>query len=217
MKTLTSFVLALLASASLFAGEVTSSVGLTWSPNTESDLAGYKVYQGTASGVYDKVTDVGLVTLTTVDGLAVGPRYFFVVTAYNTARLESDPSNEVEYEVPSGTPVTKVTTLQVNRTATKIALNWSANPASELVFLYEIEWKMEADPEWSLDSVSATAVPLGFIINSDRFTSYVVRIRAIGPDGPGPWFERLVPGLPPTPPTGLMVNRAGAISYTWKP
>src|SRR5207249_565594 len=35
---------------------------LTWDPNVESDLAGYKVYVGTAAGTYGAPVDVGKVT-----------------------------------------------------------------------------------------------------------------------------------------------------------
>ncbi len=32
---------------------------LAWTPNSESDLAGYKVYYGNSSGIYDNSVDVG--------------------------------------------------------------------------------------------------------------------------------------------------------------
>ena len=43
------------------------SIGLTWAPNSESDLAGYKLYRGSSSGQYDWVKDVGLSTIIQVD------------------------------------------------------------------------------------------------------------------------------------------------------
>lgn len=68
---------------------------LTWDPNSESDLAGYKVYVGTASQGYNPPIDVGNVTTWTVTGLSVGTTYSFAVTAYNLSGSESDFSNEV--------------------------------------------------------------------------------------------------------------------------
>lgn len=73
----------------------TSSVTLAWTANTEPDLAGYKVYQGTAAGgSYVLKATLGKVTTHTLSGLADGT-YYFVVTAYDTSALESGYSNEV--------------------------------------------------------------------------------------------------------------------------
>src|SRR5688572_23154476 len=63
---------------------------LVWDPNAETDLAGYKVYSGTASRQYSSVVDVGKATQYTLPNLAQGTTYFFALTAYNTAGLESD-------------------------------------------------------------------------------------------------------------------------------
>jgi hypothetical protein len=84
----------------------TRSVTLTWDANAEPDIAGYKVYWGTASGVYDHFNDVSQTTASVPD-LAVGLRYYFAVTAYNEAGLESGYSEEISAIVPSpdSTPV----------------------------------------------------------------------------------------------------------------
>ena len=71
-----------------------------WDPNTEPDLAGYKLYYGTSSGNYPNVIDVGNQVTYTVTGLIPGETYYFSVTAYNTSGYESDYSNEIVYTVP---------------------------------------------------------------------------------------------------------------------
>jgi len=76
------------------------SVTLEWDANTESDLAGYKVYYGTASRTYGTPITLGKVTTYTVTGLTPGTTYYFAVTAYNTAGLESGYSNEVFATIP---------------------------------------------------------------------------------------------------------------------
>jgi hypothetical protein len=78
-----------------------SSATLTWDPNTETDLAGYKVYRATASGAYGApiATLTGNVTNYGAMGLQVGTTYFFVVTAYDTAGNESLHSNEVSKSI----------------------------------------------------------------------------------------------------------------------
>ncbi len=79
----------------------TSSATLTWNANTESDLAGYKVYRATAPGAYGApiATLQGNVTSYVATGLQVGTTYYFVVTAYDTAGNESAYSNEVSKSV----------------------------------------------------------------------------------------------------------------------
>jgi hypothetical protein len=78
-----------------------SSATLIWNANTESDLAGYKVYRATASGAYGApiATLTGNVTNYVATGLQVGTTYFFVVTAYDNAGNESIVSNEVSKSI----------------------------------------------------------------------------------------------------------------------
>lgn len=77
-----------------------ADVNLAWQPNTEPDLAGYKIHYGTASGGYSTSVDVGKVTAATISNLAEGVTYYFSASAYNTAALSSGYSNEVSYAVP---------------------------------------------------------------------------------------------------------------------
>ncbi len=78
-----------------------ADVTLQWDPNTETDLAGYKVYYGTASRTYGAPVTIGLQTTYTVTGLTAGT-YYFAVTAFNTAGLESGFSNEVSTTISGG-------------------------------------------------------------------------------------------------------------------
>ena len=72
------------------------TVKLQWDANTENDLAGYFLYQGSSSGVYDTTNDVGFVTSFIINGLTAGSTNFYAVKAYTTAALESVSfSNEV--------------------------------------------------------------------------------------------------------------------------
>ena len=81
-------------------------ITLQWDANTETDLAGYKVYYktGTAGPSYNGTgategsspIDVGNTTGITLHGLNEDTTYFFAVTAYNTAQQESGFSNEVD-------------------------------------------------------------------------------------------------------------------------
>lgn len=81
---------------------------VSWNPNTESDLAGYKVYYGTASSTYAQVEDVDLTTAGsdpeyTLTNLTDGQTYYFAVTAYDLNGNESIPSSEVSKLIGAGT------------------------------------------------------------------------------------------------------------------
>ena len=86
-----------LAATLTVSAPTTSSATLTWDPNTDSDLAGYKIYQATTSGAYGAA--VGTVPAGTVTyqatGLSANTTYFFVITAHDNAGNESPFSNEV--------------------------------------------------------------------------------------------------------------------------
>ena len=90
----TRLVLGLVALAAVVRGD---DVRLAWDPNTEADLAGYRLYWGPGSRAYTRSRDLGLVTTAEVTNLFGAP-VFFAVTAYNTAGLESEPSNEVSVD-----------------------------------------------------------------------------------------------------------------------
>jgi hypothetical protein len=75
---------------------------LTWAASTTNvdgtpltNLAGYKIYYGTASANYSQNVDVGNVTTSTVSSLNDGLTYFFAVTSYDSSGVESAYSNEV--------------------------------------------------------------------------------------------------------------------------
>lgn len=103
----------ILAFSATFAYSV--EVTLAWDPNTEPDLAGYKIYyktgssgppyNGTGATEGDSSIDVGNLTEFTLHGLTDCVTYFFVVTAYNTGGLESNYSEELIYETGNHPPV----------------------------------------------------------------------------------------------------------------
>jgi chitodextrinase len=76
---------------------------LAWDAVTDPNLSGYRVYYGTAPGVYIQAAgqglNVGKVTTHTVTGLGSGT-YYFAVTAFDAGNNESVYSNEVFKDVP---------------------------------------------------------------------------------------------------------------------
>lgn len=77
-----------------------TSVTLAWDPNSEPDLAGYKLYYGAVKGAYEFAIDVGNQTTYTIPGFIEGEDYYFAVTAYNVLGLESAFSDETSYPGP---------------------------------------------------------------------------------------------------------------------
>ncbi len=91
---------------SLSSVAVAGGVSLAWDANAEPDIAGYRVHYGTTSGVYTETIDVGNHIEAEVLNLSENITYFFAVTAYNPAALESAPSSEVTVTMAPPLPST---------------------------------------------------------------------------------------------------------------
>jgi fibronectin type 3 domain-containing protein len=78
------------------------SVALTWNPST-SRVIGYNVYRSTQSGASYTLLNSGPVSTTSFTDSAVtnGQTYFYVVTAVDSALVQSGYSNEVFATIPS--------------------------------------------------------------------------------------------------------------------
>ena len=73
---------------------------LAWDPpDISTDVTGYMIHYGTASGTYSQAIDVGNTTSYTVSNLIDGKTYYFAVTAYNAIGYESVYSNEVSITI----------------------------------------------------------------------------------------------------------------------
>ena len=83
-----------------------NSATLQWAANSEPDLAGYKVYQGTTAGSYGPSIDVKNVTTYRPSNLQVGHTYFFAITAYDLSGNESPPSEEVRKYIAESSKIT---------------------------------------------------------------------------------------------------------------
>ena len=77
------------------------SVTLAWNANSETNLAGYRIYYGQASRTYTATMEVQAPTISGTVAVQAGKTYFFAVTARTSDGLESDYSAEVSYAVPT--------------------------------------------------------------------------------------------------------------------
>ena len=90
-----------------------ATIQVNWNPNTEEDLAGYRLYVGTASGQYGEPVDVGNVTEHVMEITPQhGATYYFALTAYDTSGNESGYSAEASCFVPDGRAPEKPTGLK---------------------------------------------------------------------------------------------------------
>jgi len=96
--------LSLLGVLGVTGAQAQSSATVSWNAVTGGSVTGYRIYQGTASGLYTQSILAGNVTQTTVANLADGTQYYFAVTAYNAAGVESPYSAEVTYTPTSSRP-----------------------------------------------------------------------------------------------------------------
>src|SRR6266852_3217372 len=81
------------------------TAALAWDPPAVvTNVAGYRIYYGTAPGVYFQSPGNGVNAATantyTVTNLQSATTYYFVVTAYNISSVEGGPSNEVSKSIP---------------------------------------------------------------------------------------------------------------------
>ena len=117
MKTILIILTSLIIASTAWAQAVQTELTFEWTPNIEKDLAGYRLYQSTESGVYTQPhvltifpeASTGKIKIT--DGT-----YFWVLTAYDNKGNESGYSNEVTYiadNVPPENPKGLIITITI--------------------------------------------------------------------------------------------------------
>jgi hypothetical protein len=86
--------------------QATGSVTLTWSRSSDTNVTGYNVYYGGASGFYTNEISAGNATNETISGLVQGTTYYFAATTHPASGVESPFSSEVSCLVPLNVPIT---------------------------------------------------------------------------------------------------------------
>lgn len=97
------------------------SATLQWQPNTEKDLAGYRIFVREKGQGYDyaKPAWEGTETTCKIDNLDDTKVYYFVARAFDTEGYESENSNEVSLvfgTIPDGLPPTNPKTVTITVT-----------------------------------------------------------------------------------------------------
>jgi len=83
----------------------TPTASLAWNADTATtnsgtNTVGYRLHTGFSSGNFTQTTELGNTTAVTVPMQQSGSTYYFMVTAYNTAGLESPASNQISIKAP---------------------------------------------------------------------------------------------------------------------
>ena len=91
-------IMLLIMFVSLTSSAMAHDVQVTWSPNDEPDLDGYRVWWGTEPDTYPHVQDAGLATYDVIYNLDDGT-YYIATTAYDIADNESDKSTFVTIDL----------------------------------------------------------------------------------------------------------------------
>lgn len=156
--------LAALAVAAVSAGTaaMAGDATLSWSAPTTytngatmTDLAGFRVYYGTATRSYSDNVDVGKVSTYKISNLPNGT-YYFAVTAYNTAGTESAYSNEATKSVVNDTAGPVISGVYSDKTGpSTVSINWITDEASTS----QVEYGMTASYGFStqLDTALGTS------------------------------------------------------------
>jgi len=124
-----------------------ATVSLSWDANTESNLAGYKVYyqadsavlpfQGSGAAEGASPVQVYNKTTATISGLDPGRTYYFAITAYDAAGMESSYSNIVT--VPESAPPTVILSSPANNSTVSGKVSVIAS-ASDNVGVAKVEY-----------------------------------------------------------------------------
>lgn len=132
------------------------SVRLQWDPSPSSHVVGYAVYYGTSSGNYTARVDAGSQTTVSISGLVEATTYYFAAVAYTDYGVESLPSDELAYKVPS-LPINPGSTIRIlglALIAEQVALSWVTRPGETYIVVYKDSL---ADPFWIVASPALVA------------------------------------------------------------
>lgn len=105
-------------------------VNLVWAPNSEPDLAGYRVYlrEEHESFDYNRPEWEGPETSCPIQGLDEDTHYYFVVRAFDTAGNESQDSNEM------GLPILLLSPERESDASEAPTFQWTPGPCDVYLF-----------------------------------------------------------------------------------
>ncbi|HAV64248.1 MAG TPA: hypothetical protein DCY13_18010 [Verrucomicrobiales bacterium] len=137
---------------------VPNRVTVAWDPNPEPDIAGYRVYYGIVGSGVTNMVSPGTTTQQQVINLLPQTQYWFCVTAYNTAALESDPSQVLTYTTPANLPpVLSISGSRLAIVPGTVSLTGSATDDHLLPGALGYSWQKTAGP--AVSGLTGTTTP----------------------------------------------------------
>lgn len=165
------------------------AVSLTWTPNPEANLAGYKLHFGSSSGSYPTVVDLGAVPSASLPPMILGKTYYIALSAYDTEGRDGPLSAELA--VTAAPPAPVANTAFTTASAGQGALQWrypSTDAGSADRFTIEsspdlVTWS----PAGSLTPAQASRSDAGWLHFSYAFPTdqprRFFRVAAVNPFG----------------------------------
>ncbi|MBI4288416.1 MAG: S8 family serine peptidase, partial [Chloroflexi bacterium] len=190
------------APAGLNATPSATSIALTWTANTEADIAGYKIYydtkagppfQGTGVAQGNSPITVGNVAAYTLSGLNTGIPLHVALTAYDTHGNESDYSQGKQVTPVAAPGSLSKTTPDNDNTPT---LTWSAVSGAAW---YDVS--MDGGTYSNMGNVLTYTVPVS--VSDGPHTFYVRAVDGSGNAGPAANLSFTIDTVAPTAPAGL--------------
>ncbi len=219
MRHLRSIFVMIVAFLTLFPSPgIAASIRVSWNANTDTDLAGYKVYYGTQSNTYGTPANVTSGTSYDITSVEAGTTYYTAVSAFDTSGNESAKSTEQSITVPAADTTPPTGTIVINFGAA------SANSASVTLTLSAIDtggtvtgMKFSNDGLTYSSEVSY-ATSYSWTLSSGIGTKTV---SVLFKDSAGNWMTspvtdtiELVSPSDTTPPTGSILINSGSATTT---
>jgi hypothetical protein len=110
-----------------------NTVSLAWDPSPDTNVVGYFLCWGLASGQCTNQLDTGNVTNATVAGFTTDTVYFFNVVAYDALGQRADPSNEVQCRI-ANPPILSLETIH-GGTNLSVSLNFQGSAGANYTIL----------------------------------------------------------------------------------
>lgn len=199
-----------------------AEANLSWDANTESDLAGYKVYVGTSPQTYDSPIDVGNKTSHILTNLDEGFTYYFVLTAYDTSANESGFSAEVSKDIPvtDTTPPVLSAVSENNVTETSVNITWTTNEPANSLVEYGITTAYGSTSALGTSSVNNHNRPLSNLSPGTTYQYRVLSADAAGNQATSGNFSFVTTSAPDTtPPEISNISESGitenSATITW--